>query len=181
MKKLFLTIVTWLGAVGMMAQHIDFDISGKTSQALQEGFTEWVVPEGVSDTKEVDGITVTIAAAQGSKPMDPAHNDAEIRHVKTEWWKDGIVSGNDGARILGDALIITGDDHSYVTSGATKLDVTISGLPAGHHSLQAYHNCVEFDETKKIPDIDIYVNGVKVAEGIKQSRRKSLLRPVCRI
>lgn len=173
MKKLFLTIVTWLGAVGMNAQHIDFDISGKTSQALQEGFTEWVVPEGVSDTKEVDGITVTIAAAQGSKPMDPAHNDAEIRHVKTEWWKDGIVSGNDGARILGDALIITGDDHSYVTSGATKLDVTISGLPAGHHSLQAYHNCVEFDETKKIPDIDIYVNGVKVAEGIKQSRRKS--------
>ena len=173
MKKLFLTIVTWLGAVGMMAQHIDFDISGKTGQALQEGFTEWVVPEGVSDTKEVDGITVTIAAAQGSNPMDPAHNDAEIRHVKTEWWKDGIVSGNDGARILGDALIITGDDHSYVTSGATKLDVTISGLPAGHHSLQAYHNCVEFDETKKIPDIDIYVNGVKVAEGIKQSRRKS--------
>ena len=173
MKKLFLTIVTWLGAVGMMAQHIDFDISGKTSQALQEGFTEWVVPEGVSDTKEVDGITITIAAAQGSNPMDPAHNDAEIRHVKTEWWKDGIVSGNDGARILGDALIITGDDHSYVTSGATKLDVTISGLPAGHHSLQAYHNCVEFDETKKIPDIDIYVNGVKVAEGIKQSRRKS--------
>ena len=173
MKKLFLTIITWLGAVGMMAQHIDFDISGKTSQALQEGFTEWVVPEGVSDTKEVDGITVTIAAAQGSNPMDPAHNDAEIRHVKTEWWKDGIVSGNDGARILGDALIITGDDHSYVTSGATKLDVTISGLPAGHHSLQAYHNCVEFDETKKIPDIDIYVNGVKVAEGIKQSRRKT--------
>ena len=173
MKKLFLTIVTWLGAIGMMAQHIDFDISGKTSQALQEGFTEWVVPEGVSDTKEVDGITITIAAAQGSNPMDPDHNDTEIRHVKTEWWKDGIVSGNDGARILGDALIITGDDHSYVTSGATKLDVTISGLPAGHHSLQAYHNCVEFDETKKIPDIDIYVNGVKVAEGIKQSRRKS--------
>ena len=173
MKKLFLTIITWLGAVGMMAQHIDFDISGKTSQALQEGFTEWVVPEGVSDTKEVDGITITIAAAQGSKPMDSDHNDTEIRHVKTEWWKDGIVSGNDGARILGDALIITGDDHSYVTSGATKLDVTISGLPAGHHSLQAYHNCVEFDETKKIPDIDIYVNGVKVAQGIKQSRRKS--------
>ena len=173
MKKLFFAAVMSCCAVGMMAQHVDFDISGKTSQALQEGFTEWVVPEGVSDTKEVDGITITIAAAQGSKPMDPDHNDTEIRHVKTEWWKDGITSGNDGARILGDALIITGDDHSYVTSGATKLDVTISGLPAGHHSLQAYHNCVEFDETKKIPDIDIYVNGVKVAEGIKQSRRKS--------
>jgi hypothetical protein len=75
---------------------------------------------------------------------------------------------------LGDALIITGDDHSYITSGATKLDVTISGLAAGHHSLQAYHNCVEFDEgTALIPDIDIYVNGTKVMEGVKQSIRKS--------
>lgn len=162
------------GALFTMAQKIDFDITGKTSQALQEGFTEWVVPEGVSDTKTFeDGIQITVAAAQGSKPMD-ALNDDEIRHVKTEWWKDGITSGNDGARILGDALIITGDDHSYITSGATKLDVTISGLPAGHHSLQAYHNSVEFTESQgEIPDIDIYVNGTKVMEGVKQSRRKS--------
>ena len=156
------------------AQKIDFDIAGRTGQALQEGFVEWVVSEGVSDTKTLDdGIVITVAAAQGSNPL-AAGNDDEIRHVKTEWWKNGITSGNDGARILGDALIITGDDHSYVTSGATKLDVTISGLKAGHHSLQAYHNCVEYEESQgAIPDIDIYVNGVKVMTGVKQSIRKS--------
>lgn len=168
-----------LMALGMatcaLAQKIDFNISGKTSQALQEGFIEWVVGEAVSGTKDLDdGIQITVAAAQGSKPMDAANNDDEIRHVKTEWWKNGITSGNDGARILGDALIITGDDHSYVTSGHTRLDVTISGLKAGHHSLQAYHNCVEYEESQgAIPDVDIYVNGVKVMEGVKQSIRKS--------
>jgi hypothetical protein len=175
MKKVFSIFMMLCCACIVSAQKIDFDISGKTGQALQEGFVEWVVPEGVSDTKDFDGgIQVTVSAAQGSNPMDAAHNDDEIRHVKTEWWKNGITSGNDGARILGDALIITGDDHSYVTSGATKLDVTISGLKAGHHSLQAYHNCVEFEENQgAIPDIDIYVNGIKVIEGVKQSIRKS--------
>lgn len=175
MKKVFSIFMMLCCACIVSAQKIDFDISGKTGQALQEGFVEWVVPEGVSDTKDFDGgIQVTVSAAQGSNPMDAAHNDDEIRHVKTEWWKNGITSGNDGARILGDALIITGDDHSYVTSGATKLDVTISGLKAGHHSLQAYHNCVEYEEKQgAIPDIDIYVNGIKVKEGVKQSIRKS--------
>lgn len=175
MKKVFSIFMMLCCACIVSAQKIDFDISGKTGQALQEGFVEWVVPEGVSDTKDFDGgIQVTVSAAQGSNPMDAAHNDDEIRHVKTEWWKNGITSGNDGARILGDALIITGDDHSYVTSGATKLDVTISGLKAGHHSLQAYHNCVEYEENQgAIPDIDIYVNGIKVKEGVKQSIRKS--------
>ena len=175
MKKVFSIFMMLCCACIVSAQKIDFDISGKTGQALQEGFVEWVVPEGVSDTKDFDGgIQVTVSAAQGTNPMDAAHNDDEIRHVKTEWWKNGITSGNDGARILGDALIITGDDHSYVTSGSTKLDVTISGLKAGHHSLQAYHNCVEFEENQgAIPDIDIYVNGIKVIEGVKQSIRKS--------
>ena len=175
MKKVFSIFMMLCCACIVSAQKIDFDISGKTGQALQEGFVEWVVPEGVSDTKDFDGgIQVTVSAAQGTNPMDAAHNDDEIRHVKTEWWKNGITSGNDGARILGDALIITGDDHSYVTSGATKLDVTISGLKAGHHSLQAYHNCVEYEENQgAIPDIDIYVNGIKVIEGVKQSIRKS--------
>ena len=175
MKRQLMMLTAMIVAFSAWAQKIDFGIAGKTSQALQEGYTEWVVPEGVSDTKTFDGgIQVTVAAAQGINPMDAANNDAEIRHVRTEWWKNGITSGNDGARILGDALIITGDDHSYVTSGATKLDVTISGLSAGHHSLQAYHNCVEYEESQgAIPDIDIYVDGVKVKEGVKQSIRKS--------
>ena len=176
MKKLFLTAIIYLfGILGLMAQSIDFDISGKTNQSLQEGFTEWVVLECVTDTKTLENnIQVTLTAAQGSNPMDATKNDETIRHIKTEWWKDGITSGNDGARILGDALIITGNDHSYVTEGMTKLDVTISGLTAGHHSLQAYHNCVEFDVSKgAIPDIDIYVNGTRVLQGVKQSLRKS--------
>ena len=157
------------------AQKIDFDITSSQNNHL-EGYIGWIVAEGVSAEKTLDdGVTIKVEAAQGSNPMNPEANDTEIRHVKTEWWKGGYTSGNDGAYVLGDALIITGDDHSYVTSGATRLDVTITGLSAGHHSLQAYHNCVELEESNgEVPDLDIYVNGVKVKEGVKQSRRKSL-------
>lgn len=175
MKKIISTTILACCTLLVSAQKIDFDITGKTGQALQEGFIEWVVPEGVSDSKTLeDGITITLTAAQGDNPMSATNDASIIRHIKTEWWKGGITSGNDGARILGDALIITGDDHSYVTTGATKLDVTISGLAAGHHSLQAYHNMVEYEEKDgAAPDFDIYINGTKVMEGVKQSIRKS--------
>lgn len=175
MRKYFFTLLIECCATMVMAQKIDFDGANSTANHL-EGYNGWVVTENVSGEKTLDnGVTIKVEAAQGSNPMNPAVNDTEIRHVKTEWWKQGYNSGNDGAWVLGDALIVTGDDHSYITSGATKLDVTISGLEAGHHSLQAFHNCVEFDETQgNIPDLDVYVNGQKVLEGVKQSRRKSL-------
>ena len=174
MKKLFITLFSLLSVVGATAQRIDFD-GGSSQWNHLEGYNGWVVAEGVSGEKTLDdGVTIKVEAAQGSNPMDPANNDEEIRHVKTEWYKQGYNSGNDGAWVLGDALIVTGDDHSYVTSGATKIDVTISGLAAGHHSLQAYHNIVEWDETNgTAADIDIYVNSVKVLAGVKQSIRKS--------
>jgi hypothetical protein len=173
MKYFFSTIILACSTLLVSAQKIDFDGSSSKGNHL-EGYNGWVVTENVSGEKTLDnGVTIKVEAAQGSNPMSSA-NDEEIRHVKTEWWKQGYNSGNDGAWVLGDALIITGDDHSYVTSGATKLDVTISGLAAGHHSLQAYHNVVEYEESNgAAADIDIYVNGTKVMEGVKQSIRKS--------
>lgn len=175
MKKVLFSMMMMCCAVTVMAQRIDFD--GGSSQGNHlEGYIGWVVQEAVSGEKTLEnGITIKVEAVQGNNPLNPSANNNEIRHVKTEWWKQGYNSGNDGAWVLGDALIVTGDDHSYITSGPTKLEVTISGLEAGHHSLQAYHNCVEFEESQgEIPNLDVYVNGKKVLEGVKQSRRKSL-------
>ena len=63
MKKVLTIAFMMCCAEMVMAQKIDFDISGKTGQALQEGFIEWVVNENVSDTKTLDGgIQITIAA-----------------------------------------------------------------------------------------------------------------------
>ena len=85
MKRQILMLLAIGMAVGAWGQKIDFNIAGKTSQALQDGFVEWVVPEGVSDTKTLDGgIQVTVAAAQGTNPMDATNNDEEIRHIRTE-------------------------------------------------------------------------------------------------
>ena len=172
MKRLFLMSALML-TIAAHAQRIDFDANANQDQSTQPGYEPWLIYETVSAEKEFDGVTITISTPQGA---DPENNVNDIRHIKTEWFKTAITSGNDGCKLIGDALIVTGDDHSYITSGSTQIDIKIEGLSAGRHSLQAYHNVVEFDEKNGIaPDIDVYVNGTKVLTGVKQSLRKSLI------
>ena len=45
MKRHLMMLTAMIVAFSAWAQKIDFGIAGKTSQALQEGYTEWVVPE----------------------------------------------------------------------------------------------------------------------------------------
>ena len=171
MKKLLLAGALAVSAMAS-AQRIDFDTqSANSTQADYEG---WVVAEADSAEKAFGDIKITISTPQG--PNADTNTD-DIRHIKTEWYKQAISSGEEGCKLIGDALIVTGDDHSYITSGSTRIDVKISGLPAGHHSLQAYHNVVEFSEADGYiaPDLDVYVDGVKKVTGVKQSMRKSKL------
>ena len=78
-----------------MAQRIDFDISGKTSQALQEGFIEWVVNENISDTKTLDnGIQITVAGHSGHGNV--RRNGMWI----SDRWKDyEVLDTSDGEKL----------------------------------------------------------------------------------
>ena len=67
-----------------------------------------------------------------------------------------------------DGLVGYQNGHDIVTSGAVKIDVKISGLSTGTHTLQAYHNNFE---GLVAPDIDVLVNGTVVLTGIKQTNR----------
>ena len=143
MKKLFLTLVCTLGVISMTAQKIDFHkLNRSEAEGLEPGYTAWVVTEASSATKDFDSVTVTVSCDQGFAGT----------HVMSEYWKAGVV--NQGFKLLGDGLLICGDDHSLVTQGAVKLDVKVEGLSAGRHSLQAFHNNVEGHDC---PPIDVYV------------------------
>ena len=63
MKKLLLTVFNMLGAVGLTAQNIDFDLPGKTAPGkdTEVNYISWAVPRTESDTKSFDnGMTITI-------------------------------------------------------------------------------------------------------------------------
>ena len=164
MKKLLLTTICVFCAAVMMAQKIDFHMLNRSeAEGLEPGYTAWVVTETESATKTFGDITVTVSA-------DPSVGTHAGVHVISKYWKQGVV--NYGYKLLGDGLLVCGEDHSTVTEGAVKLDVKVEGLSTGQHSLQAYHNNVEGQDC---PPIDVYVNGERVLSGVAQSNRKGTI------
>ena len=147
-----------LFALQGMAQKIDFNKGGRPeSEGLEEGYQPWVVNETEAATETFDGVTITLAC-------DKSY---EGETVMSNYWKQGVTNG---AKLVGDAVIAYKNDHGNITSGAVKLDVTINGLSAGRHSLQAFHNNIDgFDA----PNIDVYVNGEKLLEGVQQTNRQT--------
>ena len=155
--RFLLTFVAVNLIYGLYAQKIDFNKPGRNEQASTEtGYSPWTV----TDTKEAvgtfDGVTLTISC------------DAKYAggYVSSNYWKDGVESK--GYKLIGDGLVGYQNGHDIVTSGAVKIDVKISGLSAGTHTLQAYHNNFE---GLNAPDIDVLVNGTVVKSGVKQTNR----------
>ena len=144
-------------ATVLQAQQIDFNrYTANQSQYSEEGYEIWEVPEGDNNTKTFNnGVTLTVACD---------HSYAGT-HVMSNWWKDGRSE----SKLLCDGVLIYGDDHSNVSSGAVKMDLTISNLTPGKHSLQAFHN--QTDANVTCPKLDVYVNGVKTVTGVTQSNR----------
>ena len=71
MKKLFLAAVMSCYAVGMMAQHVDFDMTGRNSSEVTEpDYESWAVARVASDTKTLaSGIKLTISASEGATAL----------------------------------------------------------------------------------------------------------------
>ncbi|MBQ4175443.1 MAG: hypothetical protein II597_11695 [Prevotella sp.] len=55
------------------------------------------------------------------------------------------------------------------------MQVTITGLSAGMHTLQAYHNNVDYDPGYTLPDMNVKVNGTDQIIGLAQSLRATTL------
>lgn len=156
-KRLLLTITAINIVCGLFAQKIDFNKPGRNEQVSTEtGYSPWAVTDTEEAVGTFDGVTLTISC--------DANYDGG--YVSSNYWKDGVE--NKGYKLIGDGLVGYQNGHDIVTSGAVKIDVKISGLSAGTHTLQAYHNNFE---GLVAPDIDVLLNGTVVLTGIKQTNR----------
>ena len=158
MKKIAtLLLVVFLSTV-VQAQKIDFNKGGRPeAEGLEPGYLPWVVNESETATETFDGITITLSC-------DP---DYAGETVMSNYWKQGVTNG---AKLVGDGVIAYKTNHANITSGAVKLDVSINGLPAGRHSLQAFHNNIDGLDA---PILDVYVNGELKLEGVEQTNRQT--------
>ena len=139
------------------AQNIDFDLPGKTAPGkdTEVNYISWAVPRAASDTKTFDnGMSITISAGDGASA------------VGSNWNKTDVETK--GLRVIADEVLATNlEDGNLtpITDAPTSLILTIEGMKAGEHSLKAYHNNSDANQTQ--PDIEVSVNGTVVLQGVK--------------
>lgn len=116
-------------------------------------YTSWAVPRASSDTKSFDnGVSITITAGGAASA------------VGSNWNKTYVESK--GLRVIADEVVacnLVDGNMVKTTEGSSSLILTITGLSAGVHTLKAYHNNSDLDQS--MPDVEVRVNGQVVASG----------------
>ncbi|TDD98020.1 T9SS type A sorting domain-containing protein [Flavobacterium cellulosilyticum] len=132
---------------------IDFDQSGRQSAEVSEpDYIPWDV--AISPSKTTNGITFKVTRL-GNK------GDA----LGTNWYKAGIQAPS-YARLVCDGLTVKGT----TANEGGQIELRISGLPTGTHSLLAFLNAVD-SETYTFSPIDISVDGSLVMDNVIPSIR----------
>lgn len=109
------------------AQHpvirVDFNESSRKLKEVNEnGYISWQVLPGTSDTKIINGVKITVSK------IGTGNSD-----LGTEWYKAGMQTPH-FARLVSDGLTLKSTDP------AAAIELRISGLPQGIHTLLTYHN-----------------------------------------
>lgn len=167
MKRVPLWLCGVFCTLSLNAQKIDFNLPGKESQSLEDGYTNWALGrtasgENTFTDNEGNSISIKVESIEGT----------EGNAVFCNWWKDGVTRYS---KLVSDGVypIILSSDNNYTfsSSQAMGLKFTISGLSAGRHTLTAYHNNTDGTLTPGYPTIKVVVNGVTLQQGITQSIR----------
>ena len=134
---------------------IDFDQAGRSqSEVNQVGYTPWIVSGVTTASKTENGITFTINK-KGS------FGD----QISSSWYKAGIQSSA-AAKLVNDGITVK--DGTANQGG--QIELRISGLTAGEHSLLVYLNAVDSDSYTYSP-IDITIDGDLVEDNVAPSIR----------
>jgi len=154
---LFLLFIIFSGTNGFSQTpvvKIDFDQSGRqTAEVSETGYSPWVVTSS-PDSFTTNGITFTVTRV-GEK------GDA----LGTNWYKTGIQNPY-YARLVCDGLTVKGT----TANDGGQIELRISGLAEGNHTLLAFLNAVDSPVFSFSP-IDITVDGTLEVDNLIPSIR----------
>lgn len=154
MRLFKLLVLILLASSSLFAQgpivKIDFDQSGRQkSEVNQVGYVSWVVTGGLSASRTENGITFTVSKAGSFGNV-----------LGTNWYKKGIQA-SDAGKLVNDGVTVK--DGTANEGG--QLELRISGLDAGEHTLLAFLNAVD-NEIYTFSPIDIFVGGTQVLDDV---------------
>lgn len=158
MRNKFLLIIFIFLSPYIFAQSpvvkLDIDMSGRTSAEVSDGdYYSWVPDNANTTTKVVSGVTFTFTrlGANGTA-------------LKADWYKAGVQAPN-YARLVCDGIYVDGGN-----AGA-QIELKISGLPAGTHSILTYHNTFSDPTTNTFAPLDISLNGNLIVNNLTTTNR----------
>lgn len=169
--KTKLLLLALLLSVNVMAQRIDINMFGRQeAEGTEPGYQAWTFgrvtkAEGRFTSNSGDTITIAVTPAPGY----------DGNGVRTNYWKQGVV--NLGYKLVADGLYTINlddptsgsNDYTDVTS-ASGVQFVIKGLPAGDHTLLAYHNITDA-YTGNIAPLKVVCNGETLLTDVKQTSR----------
>ncbi len=141
----------------VQAQKIDFNMTGRNeAEGTEPDYTSWAISQTTSASLTVDGITFTLSCSGETATT-----------LCTKYYKAAVV--NQGAKLIGDAAIVYGlaDDGGTIhcPEKSMTMNIKLSGLSAGEHTILAYHNDTDGKGTSA--PIEVAVNGKTVLSDVK--------------
>ncbi|WP_243349861.1 T9SS type A sorting domain-containing protein [Parabacteroides sp. FAFU027] len=137
---------------------VDLNKSGRQASEVNEpGYTSWylAVDGAKSDSMTISGVKIKFTQV-----------DEFGTGLTTQWYKAGISSPY-YARLVDDGVMVAGTN----ANNGAKIEMRISGLPAGEHTLLTFHNTFDSPLAYTFSPINIYVNGVLTVEKLMPSNR----------
>ncbi|MBO4850189.1 MAG: hypothetical protein J5529_04715 [Prevotella sp.] len=173
-RNLLLTILFALAMHTMGQLRIDINNSGRNpAEGTEPTYQPWTfgrVPSATDTFTDANGneVTITISPVEGM----------EGNAVRTNYWKQGVV--NLGYKLLADCSTVgymngNGNDFDELTpakgfSQGGGIQIVVEGLPAGEHTLLAWHNATDSYNGELAP-IDVVVDGTTVSTANRQTSR----------
>lgn len=132
---------------------VDLNMSGRSEAECNDpNYTPWIPDNAVSISKAVNDVTFKFDKVGAGTAL------------RATYYKAGIQQPY-YARLGCDGMLVDGGN-----AGA-RIDLTISGLATGSHSLMAFHNAIDDPATNDFAPINVYVNNALVTSNLVMSER----------
>ena len=142
---------------------VDFNASGRPpSETWDPAFTQWSTnqswfPGGDAITNTFNGVTFTF------RRVGP-----EGTGLTTDRYAAGLTTVGWNAKMASDGITVT---PLHTGGNGGRIEVTVSGLSSGPHTLLTYHNTWQNPANWSFSPISIYLNGVPVITNMPVSNR----------
>ncbi|NDW12206.1 T9SS C-terminal target domain-containing protein [Bacteroides sp. 214] len=143
---------------------VDLNMSGRNDNEVNEpGYTPWTIGTIHTASMEEAGVTFTLTGiAPGT--------DEKLTNLRSSWSKS-LVQSPYFMRLVNDGVYVENDALLAFPGESAVMELKISGLSVGQHTIQTYHNVWSGNATSTTDyaPLNVFLNGTLVHNQVRCS------------